>query len=632
MTAIRRSQLLTPFGPGALMTNERGVTLLVPAIDQWYPKDIRPEDAGKIKLEEFRIDEPRLSARLGVSHFRLPPDYNYRRPINAKLTAPAQRFPSWHVCPQAKCGRMRQASVTDGTRVMCDNRERHSGGFESQMYQVRFVMMCDHGHLADFPWREWVHHSASPSCKGILRMNAGGGADLGSIEISCEQCQSKRRLSGILESSGETSYLSLYLDSSRVEFRCAGYKPWAVTEAAGGEACGRPLQGSLLNANNLHFSEILSAIFLPPAAGTNITDELIQLVSGPRLTPLRSLLASGVLTPSDAAGLARPMLTGCTCSDEELAEALAIACGLKRAPEPARINSDDKVAVERAFRYQEYTMLGEARGGIHLTVRKPDLGRYDEDVRGLLSGVTLIDRLRETRVLVGISRVTPAEGSQMTSDQRRSLLRSDPARDTDWLPAAVTYGEGIFLQFDTPGLLAWEEGVGAHLEDLLKRYEGSLRYQPGYFAGPRHVLLHTFAHLLMNQLTYECGYSSASLRERLYVSQEAGQEMAGILIYTAAGDAEGTMGGLVRCGEPGYLEPIIRRAVTGAQWCAADPICFEAGRSGQGPDSCNLAACHNCALVPETSCEEFNRFLDRTCVVGEEGVPGYFSSLLTTRA
>jgi hypothetical protein len=640
MTSIRRSQLLTPFGPGALMTNEKGVTLLVPAIDQWYPRDIKPEDAKKIKLEDFRIDEPRLSARLGVSYFRLPPDYNYRRPINAKLTAPAQRFPSWHSCPHPKCGRMKQASVTDGSKVMCTNKAQHPGGFESQMYQVRFVMMCDHGHVADFPWREWVHYSASPTCQGILRMNAGGGADLGSIEITCEQCDKRRRMGGVLEGVPETdpmgsTRLSMQLDSSGAEFRCSGYKPWAMTEAAGGEDCNRPLQGSLLNANNLHFSEIVSSIYLPPAAGSMVTDELLQLANGPKLTTLRTVIKSGMMTPEEAVDLARPVLaiSKSLFSDEELAEALAIVSELKKAPEQVEVNLEDEVAVERAFRFQEYTMLQTARSGSLLTNRTPALDKYEEDVRPLLSGVTLIDRMRETRVLIGMSRVRPAETSTMTSDQRRNLLRTDPTTETDWLPAAVTYGEGIFLQFDTSALLEWEKEAGEHLSGLVHRYQNSIRYHPSYFAGPRHVLLHTFAHLLMNQLVYECGYSSASLRERLYVSQEEGQEMAGILIYTAAGDAEGTMGGLVRCGEPGYLEPIIRRAVTGAQWCAADPICFEAGRSGQGPDSCNLAACHNCALVPETSCEEFNRFLDRTCVVGEAGgIAGYFAPLLTTPA
>jgi hypothetical protein len=103
--------------------------------------------------------------------------------------------------------------------------------------------------------------------------------------------------------------------------------------------------------------------------------------------------------------------------------------------------------------------------------------------------------------------------------------------------------------------------------------------------------------------------------------------MAGVLIYTAAGDAEGTMGGLVRMGKSGYLEPVIERALDAASWCSADPVCMEMGSSGgQGPDSCNLAACHNCALVPETACERFNRYLDRALVNGSLNDPtmGYF--------
>jgi hypothetical protein len=132
----------------------------------------------------------------------------------------------------------------------------------------------------------------------------------------------------------------------------------------------------------------------------------------------------------------------------------------------------------------------------------------------------------------------------------------------------------------------------------------------------------------MNRLTFDCGYGSASLRERLYVSEDQNAPMAGLLLYTAAGDTEGTMGGLVRMGKPGYLEPVLQQALLDAMWCSTDPVCMEVGESGgQGPDSCNLAACHNCTLVPETACEEFNRFLDRGVVVGEPGnrMLGYFN-------
>jgi hypothetical protein len=93
--------------------------------------------------------------------------------------------------------------------------------------------------------------------------------------------------------------------------------------------------------------------------------------------------------------------------------------------------------------------------------------------------------------------------------------------------------------------------------------------------------------------------------------------MAGILIYTAAGDSEGTLGGLVRMGEPGRLEGVLENALAHAAWCSSDPVCIES--KGQGPGSCNLAACHGCALLPETACEEYNRFLDRALVVGGLG-------------
>jgi len=201
-----------------------------------------------------------------------------------------------------------------------------------------------------------------------------------------------------------------------------------------------------------------------------------------------------------------------------------------------------------------------------------------------------------------------------------------------WLPAYTVFGEGIFFNLNEPLLRQWEAlpEIQVRVAPLLARYRAlrqarHLRDRP---IGPRYVLLHTLAHLLINRLTYECGYSSAALRERLYLSENPAAPMAGVLIYTAAGDAEGTLGGLVRMGRPGRLEPLLDRALAGAQWCSADPVCMEMGQSGgQGPDSLNLAACHGCCLVPETACEEFNRLLDRGLVVGpfDNPVIGFFS-------
>jgi hypothetical protein len=142
------------------------------------------------------------------------------------------------------------------------------------------------------------------------------------------------------------------------------------------------------------------------------------------------------------------------------------------------------------------------------------------------------------------------------------------------------------------------------------------------------VLIHTFAHLIINQLSFDCGYGSSSIRERIYCEKTGNEHgMYGVLIYTASGDSEGSLGGLVRQGEHGRLEDTIISAIENARWCTSDPICIQS--TGQGSESLNLAACHNCALLPETCCENGNRLLDRGVVVGTLVEPeiGFFSSL-----
>ena len=56
--------------------------------------------------------------------------------------------------------------------------------------------------------------------------------------------------------------------------------------------------------------------------------------------------------------------------------------------------------------------------------------------------------------------------------------------------------------------------------------------------------------------------------------------MSGFLIYTSAGDTEGSMGGLVRMGKEGNLESIVEKALENAQWCSSDPICIQSPGAG----------------------------------------------------
>jgi hypothetical protein len=320
-------------------------------------------------------------------------------------------------------------------------------------------------------------------------------------------------------------------------------------------------------------------------------------------------------------------------TDEEIAAALRVVLSGDGGDDRRPVEGDDG---ETSFRRAEFEALRDVRTETELNTSPQQVDAYAPDVARYFHAITLVPKLRETRALAGFSRVSPE--NDLSVEGRKALLWRDVRRaGANWLPAYVVHGEGIYLELEQEALRAWEARteVNSRLASLVRHYRDvqERRHLQEREITPRLVLLHTFAHLIMDQLTFDCGYGTASLRERLYVSTSTSAPMAGVLVYTAAGDADGTMGGLVRMGKPGRLEQVIRRAIRNARWCSSDPVCMELGSSGgQGPDSCNLAACHNCALVPETSCEQFNRFLDRGLVVGTIDTPtlGFFSSLASS--
>jgi hypothetical protein len=223
------------------------------------------------------------------------------------------------------------------------------------------------------------------------------------------------------------------------------------------------------------------------------------------------------------------------------------------------------------------------------------------------------------------------------------LFLAPPALQQDrWLPAIEVFGEGIYLELNEEKIANWQGSnqtwIRSRVTDqFVTRLAGEFPTLPpltpaNWTWASRYLLVHSFAHIMINQLVFECGYSTASLRERLYISSDDHAPMAGILIYTAAGDSEGTLGGLVRLGRPERLAQTIRRALARASWCSADPICSE-NLGGQGSRQVNLAACHACVLLPETSCETINQGLDRSMVVGtpDNRDPGWMSTLLDSQ-
>jgi hypothetical protein len=625
LNPVRRSQFISPFGPGAIQILHNGFAALTAGLDHWMEK---PNDSiGEFdeRVEEYKISEWRLQAALEVDFFLTPPDYRAPRVgqsvRHAGLTVPVLRFPTWHVCSGTACGRMDKANLWRTGRIKCPDCQR-------TMRQVRFIAVCSKGHLQDFPWCQWVHRSISPACSGKLKYSSTGGGSLSAIRVTCSACSQSRSLAGVFSADSRGSRLSNTLDESDSVYCCPGQRPWLGTE--NGEGCEGHLRGALINATNVYYPEMRSAVFVPPVLAASTRSQAYDRLNAPEIKPLVKMLHGG------DAEMAADLLLAKHAGRLDGFDKDEIVRAIHDVWENAPITGTQASALpssDEEFRELEFRVLGQEVEEDELVTRVVDLATISEELRPYFSKIVRVERLRETRVLTGFSRIDPE--SDLTARQKQKLLwRLPPEHGSRWLPAYTVRGEGIFLAFSESVLQEWESGpsVEARVRKLDVSY-GNAAQRRGYrprTISPRFVLIHTFTHLLINHLVFECGYSTASLRERLYVSREPGQEMAGLLIYTASGDSDGTLGGLVRMADRGVLDTLVRTSLAEAAWCSSDPICEEMSElGGQGPDSCNLAACHNCSLMPETSCEEFNRFLDRGLVVdiGRAGSPAFFPTL-----
>ncbi len=627
---IRIGQLIAPFGPGSLYTDRRGIPHVVCGLDHWFMR--WDQTIGLVRCEsraEFERVEPRLSALLQVNRLCTPPDFRHVRPgapapQNALLNVPAQRCPCWY--RQTKTGEMRRFNL-HSARI-----DNPPGGGRWQ--PVRFVSVCAGGHLCEFPWKEWIGCPCAGD--GSLFLTDRGGSELSSIRIECKTCpagspgRNGRSLSGTTVKpdvqQGEQSALQ------QAGITCPGDRPW-LGEGASEPGCGHPLIGALINQTNLYFPRTISAIALPdlqpqtPAIAA-LRNEIEQ---DPSLGVARTLWNMNNRAGTVALIQAGLTARGVTSEPPEVEEALeslfdpAAAALPAGAVAPANPESD-----LLAFRRAEFNIIRhEVNEPEHVPNLRVIPTTVPADLAPWFTRVNLVERLRETRVFFGFDRLEQNNNSLagMPGTAMHQLFRVPPVQPQDrWLPAVEVFGEGIYLELDEPRLAQWQTDHAAWLADRLDdgfvhRLGGVFQTLPPLGAADRiwasrYLLIHSLAHILINQLVFECGYSTAALRERLYISADPDAPMAGFMVYTAAGDSEGTLGGLVRLGRPERLGPVMQRALGRASWCSADPVCSEQ-LGGQGSRMANLAACHACVLLPETSCETINQGLDRSMVVGE---------------
>jgi hypothetical protein len=369
------------------------------------------------------------------------------------------------------------------------------------------------------------------------------------------------------------------------------------------ERCGERVQAILLGATNSWFPVSLTTLYVPPAT----QDRIAELVEE-KWEHLSAAISQGELAVLRRLGV--------------LGELAAMNDGqIWQAVEARRKNVAGGLD-EEDLRRPEWRVLskpGSAPRTIDFQLTEvPPPAAFS----AWISSVVLVERLREVTALTGFTRVGSPwdfdDALARTSEHRAPLSRRAPA----FVPASEVRGEGIFIRFDEQKLDAWR-GQWADREgvflDAHRRWRRARNLEPvdAGFPGIRYVVLHSFSHALMRQLALECGYSAASLRERLYCADpgEDDEPMAGILIYTAAPDSEGTLGGLVSLGRPDQLERHIAQALEHMRLCSSDPLCSEHKPGAESDGTLHGGACHACLFAPETSCERGNRYLDRLTLV-----------------
>jgi hypothetical protein len=586
---VRPSQLLLTYGVGSIIDLPHMATLVM-GLDDWnttHAKEI---------FEERLLSTIQTVLGPQVTQLLSPPasDTIAQTPLGpgALVGVPVAPFPRWMVCP--RCHLL--ASIDSGYFQLTANPyypdrtcyRHHNCHKQPIVLPSRFMIACEGGHLDDFPYHHFVHGDVT--CNSSLRMiERGVSGEPSDIYIKCEICGKGRAMSEAFSSNEDRTY----------QPECRGRRPHLRDFE---NTCQfQPARTILLAASNTWFPLIYTLLALPTT-----TDPLGQLIEVHWDTWREAQNVEDVGIYRRLAKL-REHFAG--YSDQAIWEQIE----RKQAGEPHLAKPAD-------LKVPEWQILSNPQSAPKADDFEVTPMGSPKGYTNIIEQVVLVERLREVRALLGFTRLESlsdyTEEEELPADHIMPLTRHHPT----WVPAAEVRGEGIFIQFREEAIKQWLQKLAIERHDIIFR-NAHIRWRTARrIANPeanyphiRYILLHTFAHAFMRQLTLECGYTAASIRERIYAqsADREGGAMAGILLYTAASDSEGTLGGLVSLGK--NLGIHISGALEDLRNCASDPLCAE--HISLEDQTLHGAACHACMFIPETSCERGNRYLDRSVLV-----------------
>lgn len=570
LAEVRPNQFITTFGPGAILDSiNDSLTIL----------DTKYWDQNSKGDEIF---DARLANYLHVHHFYKPNTKDSKNKEGKPYGLPAVSFPSYHVCSNPKCQNLfdiRKAGNFDletykkfPGEVICPKCK--SKFFKA--FPARFITICPNGHMDDFPWSEWVHSGGN--CDGDLVLQTSRkNSTLGELWVKCTKCGASRSMLGALTA----------------KFTCTGRFPHKPGEKF--KKCNCDAIGSQRGASNVYFGVTKSAISIPPW-----NDEIYDLI----MAHIQQIDLARKMPDDNSRNMVLQ-----TVFDNYFKPKGYTREQFDKALET--MDSDTKEKKElKELEYQ--TIVNHQR--VALKKEYPYFKATEEELYSGLdrffSRMILIHRLREVMVLLGHTRVVSP--SPESNDDAHTCRLSINDEDK-WLPATEINGEGFFLVLNDDYLKEWlkNKNVLVRSTKFTQTYNEYTQSRGWENMKPRnavYVLLHTLAHILIKEMAMQAGYSSSSMHERIYASED----MYGLLIYTGAADKEGSLGGLVQLGKKDKFFGLLKGALENALTCTTDPECLD-----KEPDSetINGAACHACCMISETACENGNRMLDRSLVV-----------------
>lgn len=608
---IRHSQLITTFGPGALVNIEHD-TVMILGLQDWPDS----KEKGWFK----RVDHPYLSQQLGVNHFKMP--------SSDKSRIPCISFPQWKICQS--CHRLQKHSYRPRT-----NNKFNCKFCKTDLHLINapFVQICDNGHIQEFSWDRWAHLNESIGDQSKMQCTKSDsdepklvftskdkGTGLANYIVKCLYCNAQRSMSGAVD---KTKMKQLGFK------KCFARQPWLRKNDKG---CDEGIYGVQVSSSTVYYPFTVTSLLIPK--WIHGVDDILNKKDGMIGDRIREDRKDGKSYDQIMEWHEKtfePLL------DKYPKNEIIKRLKMRFEPTNQEISTEGEAMEQEFDDFSDITkrnMQGKSPS-IKLDIEPVEI---DPSMKYHVDKLMKFHRLTAIQVLRGFTRGIPpdpyATETQIENKHpfRRIGLGHKKDHETgeyvpiNWLPAVETRGEGIFFKFQESALRRWETdlAVKQRYEILLKNYAESIDAMNRSdknnilqrFNSPRYILLHTFSHLLIREISYGAGYHEASLKERIY-STSKDKMRNGILIYTSSSSSDGSLGGLVRMGEPKKFYEMVEKTIRRSTSCSRDPICSEIKPMRIKEHGMYLgiqssgSSCYSCTLLPETCCQNFNILLDR---------------------